>query len=65
MGCSGAELQMVAALWGVGGRERQASSGTAPGWGAYIFLAVPQVMWDLSSLTRDQTLTLCIGSVES
>lgn len=28
--------------------ERQAS-GTAPVWGSMFFLAVPQVMWDLSS----------------
>ena len=28
-------------------------------------LAPPQGMWDLSSLTRDQTCITCFGSVES
>jgi hypothetical protein len=28
-------------------------------------LAAPGGMWDLSSPTRDQTLTLCIGSTET
>ena len=28
----------------------------------YIYLAVPGGIWDLSSLTRDQTHTPCIGS---
>ena len=31
----------------------------------YIFLAVPNNIWDLSSLTRDRTLVPCIGSAES
>ena len=31
----------------------------------FFFFAVLCGMWDLSSPTRDQTLTLCIGSVES
>ena len=29
------------------------------------FLVTPHGIWDLSSLIRDQTLTLCIGSMES
>ena len=28
----------------------------------YFFLAAPFCMWDLSSLTKDQTCTLCIGN---
>ena len=31
----------------------------------FYFLAVPRGMWDLGSSTRDQTHTLCVGSVES
>ena len=31
----------------------------------FFFLAVPCGMWDLSSLTRDQTCAPCMGSVES
>ena len=31
----------------------------------YINLAVPQGMWDLSSLTGDQSLSPCIGKLES
>ena len=27
----------------------------------YVLVYWPQGMWDISSLTRDQTLTLCIG----
>ena len=27
----------------------------------FVLVFCPQEMWDLSSLTRDQTLTLCIG----
>lgn len=30
----------------------------------FIVLAVPSGMWDHSSLTRDQTLAPCIGSME-
>ena len=30
-----------------------------------IFLVALHSMWDLSSLTRDQTLVPCIGSAES
>ena len=30
-----------------------------------LFLAKPHGLWDLSSLTRDQTCTPCIGRVES
>ena len=30
----------------------------------HIFLAVPHGMWDLSSLTRDQTHAACIASLE-
>ena len=30
-----------------------------------IFLATPGGMWDLSSLTRDQTSAPCVGSTES
>ena len=32
---------------------------------SFSFLAVPRSMWDLSSLTRDQTRAPCIGSAES
>ena len=31
----------------------------------YFFLAAPWGMWDPSSLTRDGTMSLCIGSMES
>ena len=31
----------------------------------FFFLAVLWSMWDPSSLTRDQTHTVCIGSAES
>ena len=31
----------------------------------FYFLAMPHGMWDLNSLTRDQTCTPCIGSTES
>ena len=36
-------------------------------WARYVllFLATPSCMWDLSSPTRDQTLTPCIGSSKS
>ena len=30
----------------------------------FVSLAVPCGMWDLSSLTRDQTLVCCTGSTE-
>ena len=30
----------------------------------FFFLAVPCGMWDLSSLTRDETQAPCSGSVE-
>ena len=33
--------------------------------GITIFLAAPRSLWDLSSLTRDVTHTLCIASTES
>ena len=31
----------------------------------FFFLATPHGMWDLSSLTRDQTCAPCSGSTES
>ena len=31
----------------------------------FFFLTVPLSMWGLSCLTRDQTLALCSGSMES
>ena len=31
----------------------------------YLLLAAQRHMWDLNSLTRDQTCALCIGSTES
>ena len=31
----------------------------------FFFLAVLCSMWDLSSLTKDQTCALCIGSMET
>ena len=34
-------------------------------WLLYLFLAAPFYMWDLGSLTKDQTCPLCIGNAES
>ena len=31
----------------------------------FLFLTMPRGMWDLSSLTRDQTRVPCSGSAES
>ena len=31
----------------------------------YLFLIIPRGTWDISSLTRDGTSVLCIGSKES
>ena len=39
---------------------------TLPGGGyLFFFFAVSCAIWDLSSLTRDQTYATCIGSTES
>ena len=54
---------------GIVGNRREGEAGliwNCPGLGGiFFFLAFPQVMWDLSSLSRDRTLTLCTGSVKS
>ena len=75
-GCSVQMAGVDGMLWsritdggGIVGSRREGEAGliqNCPGLGGHVFLlAVPQVMWDLSSLTRDRTLTLCIESVGS